>query len=126
MIADNQLIIAMSGQELSHQELLEIVLQQRKELEGTRKELDEFRSFVWDKVVPLEERVFALKRLSHREREVEVEAPFSEQMWEIILQQRKELSDFCSYVSDHLKDQQEVFHLIVFNMVLQLGLRPGS
>ena len=68
MIADNQLIIAMSGQELS---------------------------------------------------------PSSEQMWEIILQQRKELADFRSYVTDHLKDQQEVFHLIVFNMVLQLGLRPG-
>ena len=72
-IADNQLIIAMSGQDLTNQELKELVLQQRKELAGTRKELDEFRAFVRDKMVPLEERVFAPKRLSHREREVEVE-----------------------------------------------------
>ena len=44
--------IAMSDQELSHQELYKLVLDQRKELEETRKELqatrhelDEFRSF---------------------------------------------------------------------------------
>ena len=57
--------------ELSHQELYKLVLDQRKELEETRKELGEFRSFVRSKVVPLEERVFAPKRASHREREVE-------------------------------------------------------
>ena len=52
------------------------------------------------------------------------EAPSSEQMWEIILQQRKELADFRSYVTDHLKDQQEVFHLVFTIWFLQLGLRP--
>ena len=40
------------------------------------------------------------------------EEPTSQEMMEIILQQRKELADFCSYVTDHLKDQQEVFHLV--------------
>ena len=32
-----------------------------------------------------------------------LEAPSSEQLWEIILQQRKELADFRSYVTDPFK-----------------------
>ena len=40
------------------------------------------------------------------------EAPSSQEMWNIIVQQREELADFRSYVADHLKDQQEVFHLV--------------
>ena len=52
-----------------------------------------------------------------------LEAPSSEQLWEIILQQRKELADFRSYVTDHLKDQQEVFSFSVYNMVLAVWLK---
>ena len=68
-------IFAMSDneQELSHQELFKLVLEQRKQLEETRKELGEFRSYVGSKMVPLEEKVFAHKRASYREREAEVE-----------------------------------------------------
>ena len=63
----------MSDQELSHQELYKLVLDQRRELEVSRKEFADFRSFVGRRTVPLEEKVFAPKRATYREREAEVE-----------------------------------------------------
>ena len=47
--------------------------------------------------------------------------PPSEEMWEIILQQRKELQATGKELDEfryHLKDQQEVFSFSVYNMVL--------
>ena len=46
-----------NDQELSHQELFKLVLEQRKQLEETLKELGEFRSYVGSKMVPLEEKI---------------------------------------------------------------------
>ena len=76
--ADN-LLLAMSDSEqeqvpeLSHQELLKLVLDQRKQMEADRKEFADFRRFVGSRMVPIEDKVFALKRATNRERAAEVE-----------------------------------------------------
>ena len=60
-------------QELSHQELLKLVLDQKQQMDQDRKEFAAFRSFVGSRMVPIEDKVFALKRYSNRERAAEVE-----------------------------------------------------
>ena len=54
-------------------ELVKLVLDQRKQMEADRKEFADFRRFVGSRMVPIEEKVFALKRATNRERQAEVE-----------------------------------------------------
>ena len=49
------------------------ILEGRKEIQRGRVELASFKEYVEDKMMPLEEQVFAPKRLSKRDREAEVE-----------------------------------------------------
>ena len=73
----------MSGQPAappSAEEMWRIILQQRQEISDGRKEIQKgklelasFREYVEDKMVPLEEVVFAPKRMSKKDREAEVE-----------------------------------------------------
>ena len=77
--------------ELSHQELLKLVLDQRKQMEADRKEFADFRRFVGSRMVPLEDKTIYFLIMSDQE---EVPELSHLELYKLVLDQRRELEQF--------------------------------